>query len=71
VVDLRLVGSRGDVVDRSRMVGCGGSHMVDRAVVRGVVVFGTRVTVAVTFLPRIETDLWDGDSIARHQWVNL
>ena len=68
VVDLRLVGSRGDVVDRSRMVGCGGSHMVDRAVVRGVV-WSSRVTVAVTFLPRIETDLWDGDSIARHQRV--
>ena len=68
VVDLRLVGSRGHVVHRSRMVGGGGSHMVDRAVVRGVVL-STGVTVAVTFLPRIETDLWDGDSIAGHQRV--
>ena len=68
VVDLRLVGSRGHVVHRSRVVGGGGSHMVDRAVVRGVVL-STGVTVAVTFLPRIETDLWDGDSIARHQRV--
>ena len=51
VVELRLVGSR--------------AHVVDRAVVWGVV----RVSVAVTFLPRIETDLWDGDSIAWHQRV--
>ena len=51
MVELRLVGSR--------------AHVVDRAVVWGVV----RVSVAVTFLPRIETDLWDGDSIARHQRV--
>jgi len=74
VIDLRLVGSRGHVVDRTRMVGGGGCHMVDRSVVRGVVrgvVLATGVTVAVTFLPRIETDLWDGDSIARHQRVNL
>ena len=35
----------------------------------GVVVLGGWVTVAITFLPRIETDLWDGDSIARHQRV--
>ena len=68
VIDLRLVGSRGDVVDRTRMVGGGGSHMVDGAVVRGVVL-AAGVTVAVTFLPRIETDLWDGDSIARHKRV--
>ena len=68
-LDLGLVGGRRHVVDRTRVVGGGGSHMVDRAVVRGVVRSSSRVTVAVTFLPRIETDLWDGDSIARHQRV--
>ena len=68
VVELRLVGSRGHVVDWARVVAGGGSHMVDRAVVRGVV-FRSGVSVAVTFLPRIETDLRDGDSIARHQRV--
>ena len=63
VVELSLVDWSGVVV------GGGGSHVVDRAVVRGVVVWGTWGSVAVTFLPRIETDLWDGDSIARHQRV--
>jgi len=72
VVDLGVVGRRGDVVER-RVVEGGGGHVVDHWgrlvwVVGGVVV-GSRVTVAVTFLPRIETDLWDGDSIARHQRV--
>ena len=69
VVELRLVGSRGHVVDWARVVAGGGSHMVDRAVVRGVVL-RSGVSVAVTFLPRVETDLRDGDSITGHQRVS-
>ena len=62
-----LVRSCGHVVDWAVVVG-GGCYMVDRLVVRGVVL-RTWVSVAVTFLPRIETDLWYGDSITWHQRV--
>ena len=67
VVDLRLVWSSSHVVDRGVVVG-GGSH-VNRMVGGVVVVVGSRVTVAVTFLPGIEADLWDGDRIAGHQRI--
>ena len=75
VVDLGLVGSSGDVVDGGVVEG-GGGHVVDHRgglvdlvwVVPGLVV-GSWVSVSVTFLPRIETDLRNGDSITRHQRV--
>ena len=75
VVDLGLVGGSGDVVYWGVVEG-GGGHVVDHRgglvdlvrVVAGLVV-GSWVSVSVTFLPRIETDLRDGDSITRHQRV--
>ena len=67
MVDLRLVWGSSHVVDRGVVVG-GGSH-VNRMVGGVVVVVGSRVTVAVTFLPGIEADLWDGDRIAGHQRI--
>ena len=72
MVDLGVVGSRGHVVHRRVVDGGGGDvvdHMAGLVWVEGGVVVGCGVTVAVTFLPRIETDLWDGDSITRHQRV--